>query len=179
VNSKGETDNSYSNAISAAYSLGYQNAFKKGFLFAINAGLNKAGASKEYYGVNYNWTLQYATARVGIGYQINKWRIKPYVLASPYYSFLLKANQTTNDENIDMKQNKSIKAFDYGLMGTAGLKIRFSDYIGIYTAFNYIYGLENIEMSANQKLYNRAFSVTLGVSATITKSTAKWLQEKK
>jgi hypothetical protein len=178
VDSQGNTDTHFANQVTGAYSLGYQHVGKKGFLVEAGVGLNKFGASKDYANLHYTWSLQYATLKAGIGYIYAKWKLQPYVLVSPYYGDLLKATQSTNYGDVDLVKNQDLKRSDYGVVATGGIRYKLSDYIGIYTAYNYIKGLQNIEVSDNQKLYNKAFSISLGVSAFIVKTSPTWLQEK-
>ena len=110
---------------------------------------------------------------------LNKWRLKPYIMLTPYYSFLTKAYQTVNTQNYDMVKNKTIKNSDYGVNGSFGIKVTLSDLFSIYAEGSYLYGLQNNEVNTKQKLYNRAYFITLGATIKISKLSPKWLQEGK
>ncbi len=179
VNSSGETDKSYSSVTSGAYGISYLRTTKKNVLFKVGIGMRKGGASLTYGNDSYSWHLQYLDAKIGIGYLINKWRIKPYVMVTPYYSFLMKAYQTINSQNYDIIKSKSIKNSDYGINGSLGLKIPLSDLFAIYAEGSYLYGLQNNEVNTKQQLYNRAYFITLGISGKISKLSPKWVQEGK
>jgi len=169
IDSQGDVDNTYSYNVLGSYSLGYQNTKQNGFFIRANIGMRKAGANLVYNNSNYIWNMQYTDLKAGIGYQFNKWRIKPSVAVSPYYAFLLNANQTINDNNYDIKNNKSIKDSDFGVIIAPGLNVILSNYISIYAEYNYILGLQNIETADLEELYNRGFSLNFGVAFNITK----------
>ena len=54
-----------------------------------------------YDGYNYLWDLQYTDIKLGGGYIYNAGRLKPYLSVSGYFAYLLKANQTINNQNFD------------------------------------------------------------------------------
>lgn len=167
TDSAGVQDKSYSPIYSGAYSLGYRYESEEGLLIRAGLGMRKAGATMDYDNINYTWNLQYADVKVGVGYIYNKVRLQPYLSASPYYAMLLKANQSLNNENFDIINSKSLQKNDYGVFITPGLQFKASDAISVYTEFNYMMGLRNLETSSGQKSYNRAYSFSLGVAFTI------------
>lgn len=179
VNSSGETDKSYSSVTSGAYGISYLRTTKKNVLFKMGAGMRRGGASLTLSNDSYNWSLQYIDVKIGIGYMINKWRIKPYVMITPYYSFLVKASESINSQNYDIMKNKSIKNSDYGLNGSVGIKIPVTDMFAIYAEGSYLYGLQNNEVNTKQQLYNRAYFITIGISLKVSKLSPKWVQEGK
>lgn len=176
VDSNNKIDKSYSSNITNAYNLGYLYSHQKGILIGINIGLRKAGASKEITGVHFSWNLQYVEAKLGVGYMLNKWRLKPYILLSPYYSSLLKATETIGEQSYDIKQDKALAKYDFGVMASGGVHLKLSDFVSLYSCYNQIVGTKNIEGTNNQKLYNHGFSISLGIALTITKSSPKWIQ---
>ncbi len=173
VNSDGAVDRNYTANIGSAYNLGYINSMPCGLLAGLNIGLREAGASKEVYGTTTIWNFQYAEARLEIGYIYNRWKLKPFVLISPYYSSLLKASQAFNEQVFNIKSDDAVANYDYGLIATGGINVRLSDLISLYTSYNQIYGIKNIETTTGQQLYNRGFSVSLGIALTITKTSLK------
>lgn len=169
IDSQGNKDNTYSYNVLSTYSLGYQLTKENGFFIRANIGMRKAGANLVYNNINYIWTMQYTDLKAGIGYQLSKWRIRPSVAVLPYYAYLLDANQTINADNFDIKNNKSIKGSDFGVIITPGFSVLLSNYISIYAEYNYILGLQNIETAKEEQLYNRGFSLNFGVALNITK----------
>lgn len=178
IDSLAVRDNSYSGAYSGAYSLGYRHTGTKGLLLSANIGMRKGGATMVIDNSNYEWNLQYMNLKVGAGYIYRLAKLGLYATASPYVSYLLRANQRINNENFDIKKTKSIQNLDMGLIGTLGTQLTVSDFIAVYGEVNYLMGLYNIEGSSRgntfawqkangEQAYNRAFSATLGVSFTI------------
>jgi len=174
TDSQGKKDKNYSVVASGGYSLGYRMC-KKGFFVRFNLGMRKAGATAAFDNGTISWNLQYCDLRLGAGYELDKWRIKPYVSAAPYLSFLLSANQSLNGLNYDIKRTKSIKNSDAGVLIIPGVRAMISDYFSIYTEFSYLIGLQNLETTSHQTWKNTGYLFTLGIAATLTKSKPKWL----
>jgi hypothetical protein len=165
------TDNqAYTHTTVSAFSLVYQYEDANGFFILAGIGMRKAGSALVQNNIDYIWKMQYADLKAGIGYQFNKWRIKPYEAVAPYYASLLNANQVMGVKNYDIKASKSVKSYDLGLFLALGFKATISKQISIFTEYNYILGLKNIETTTDQYLYNRGFSIKLGLSLNITSS---------
>ena len=171
--SQGEVDKGYLPIYSGAYSIGYRFASEGGFLVRVNAGMRNAGATMIYDDATYMWNLQYADAKLGLGYMFNTGRFKPYLTVSGYYAYLLKGIQTQNTVNYDLIKAGELQRMDYGALASPGLQITLSDYIAVYTEFSYLMGLKNVEtqkvegVNGVQEGYNRAYSATLGLAFTI------------
>lgn len=164
------TSQDYSRITGNAFSLVYQYINPKGIYGLIGIGMRQAGSELVYKNVDYIWNMQYADMRAGMGYQVNKWRIKPFGSLAPYYSYLMDAKQSLGLLKYDMKTNKAVKNYDLGLFFSLGFKALISKQISIFSEYNYILGLKNIETATSQSLYNRGFSIRLGLSLNITKS---------
>lgn len=169
TDSQGNTEKNLTNNIAGCFSIGYHYKVQNGLFVRTNIGMRKAGASMLVDGMNVSWNVQYADANIGLGYLLNNWRLKPYVSVSPYFGYMLLANQTIGSDNYDIKKNKSMAATDFGVFFSPGLKVALSNYIAFYAEYKYILGLQNLEKSAGQKSFNRGFSINLGVSVTILK----------
>lgn len=171
--SQGNKDTSYSGNFAGAYSIGYRYVHESGFLVRTSIGMRKAGATLVYDEANYMWDLQYADARLGIGYMLTSTRVKPYLTASGYYAYLLKANQTLNQVNYDIKEANALSQTDYGIIASPGAQVELSEYFSVYVEGSYLMGLQNIESKeaeaagSNQKGYNQAYGLTLGLSFSI------------
>jgi hypothetical protein len=163
LDSTGTQDKTYKPIYCNAYNFGYRFESQGGFLFRASVGMRKAGATMVYDAMSYKWDMQYADVKVGVGYIYNKKRFQPYISASPYFAYLLKADQLKNNETFDIVDSKSMKMYDYGFFVTPGLKVKLSDFVSIYTEFNYMMGLQNLETDNGQEAYNNAFSLSLGV----------------
>lgn len=175
VDTQGTTDTSYLPTYTGAYSIGYQFATDGGFLVRTKIGMRNAGATMIYDDANYLWDLQYADAKLGLGYLFDIGMFKPYLTVSGYYAYLLKANQIQGSMNYDMIKAGEVQRSDYGVLASPGVQVTLSDYISVYSEFSYLMGLKNIEtqqlegVDAVQEGYNRAYSLTLGLAFTITK----------
>lgn len=164
VDSQGDPGEDYSHNTSSSFSLGYQYSKTNDLFYITNIGLRNGGASLVKYGVNYNWTIQYADIALGAGYMYNKSLIKPYFSVSPYFGYMLKANQSIGLVNYDLKQSTALKTTDFGLFFSPGIKLALSPYITFFAEYKYILGLQNLEKSDTEKSYNRGFSFNLGLS---------------
>lgn len=161
---------SYSSISSNAFGIGYKYIKPNGLVIVTGAGIRKAGASLIYNSINYTWNLQYIDLKAGIGYQYSKWPVKPYMAIAPYYAYLLNARQVIGLSYYDIKSNNAIKSNDFGVFTTAGFNVPVSRHVSVYTEYNYVLGLRNIETSASQYLYNRGSSFKLGLLFNISTS---------
>jgi hypothetical protein len=156
----------FSNNITGCYSLGYHYITNNGLFIRTGISMRKGGASLVYNGINTDWTTQYADINLGAGYMVNKWRVKPYFSASPYFAYMLKGEQTLGQNKYDIKQNKSMKTNDIGVYIIPGLKVALTNYISFYVEYKYLLGLSNIEVTPGQQAFNRGFSLNLGIAVT-------------
>ncbi len=174
TSSSNDVDNSYSPIYSGAYNVGYTHFLDLNLYFDAGVGMRNAGATMNIDNTNLRWDFQYAQGELGMGYMFELGRLNPYLGISGYYATLLKANQRINDptrENInyDLMNTGRISKQDYGLLITPGIRITASDYISVYTEFEYLMGLQNIEAGENdQEATNLGYALTLGLSFTIT-----------
>jgi hypothetical protein len=158
----------YSNILSNGVGLGYEYVTSKGIIIGGGLGLRKGGASLVYKKMDYTWNLQYVDLKAAIGYQYDKWRLKPFVSVMPYYAYLISAKQSIGLNYYDIKTDNSIKNYDLGVFANAGVKVALSPYFSVYTNYCYNLALKNIETTTGQTLYNRGFAVKLGVAFSIT-----------
>lgn len=158
----------YSTITNTSFGFGYQYANQNGLLLLGGLNIRKAGSALIVNKVNYSWNLQYIDIKAGVGYQYNKYRIKPYVVVAPSYSYLLNANQNVGLNYFDIKSTQSIKTSDFSVFFTGGLNIDLSRYFSIFVDYNYILGLNNIETGEGQFLYNRAFALRGGLLFNIS-----------
>lgn len=153
--------------ITGCYSLSYHYINPNGLFIRTGFGMRKGGASYEYDGVKIDWNTQYADASLGLGYMLNRGKVKPYLIPSFYFAYLLKGEETLGQNTYDIKNNKSMSDTDYGLYITPGIKVTLSNFISFYAEYKTLLGLKNLEVSTNQKSYNRGFSINLGIAIAI------------
>lgn len=158
----------YSQISTTAFGAGYSYLHTSGVFASGGLSFRKAGASLVYKKINYLWNLQYFDVKAGLGYQYDKWRIKPLASIIPYYAYLMNAKQSIGLNYYDVKADKALKEYDLGLLLNLGANIALSQYIAIYAEYGYNLGLKNIEPGEAQYLYNRGFAIKLGLSISIT-----------
>lgn len=167
TNSLGERDKNYSSSYSGGYSIGYRYQTDMGLYIPVKLGMRSAGATYVYDNMNYSWNLQYAEARLGIGYNYKFDKLGIHLGVSPYFSYLLKANQRLNNEDFDIRASGTINKIDYGLFISPGVNFQANDLINIYLDLNYMMGLGNLETDEAQKSNNTGYGATLGLAFTI------------
>ncbi|MCE9539973.1 MAG: outer membrane beta-barrel protein, partial [Bacteroidetes bacterium] len=161
----------YAHTSVSAFGIGYERVKSNGLLILGGLGMRKAGSSLIYKKIDYLWKMQYIDVKAGIGYQVNKWPIKPYAAVLPYFAYLYNAKQSIGTNSYDIKASGSFKNSDFGMFMALGFKAGISPYISIYSEYNYILGLQNIETGNEQYLYNRGFSFKLGIALTLSSYT--------
>lgn len=169
LDSKGVQDKEYKGVYSGAYSFGFRNIGEKGFIFRGSIGMNNGGATHVIDAMNYSWQLKYASAKVGIGWMFGHGKARPYFTAAPYYSRLLKATQTLNNEDFDLIGSRSFRSDDYGVDFAPGVQYAVNDNISIYAEATYRLGIQNLEVDGGQISHNRAAGISLGLAFNITK----------
>lgn len=158
----------YSEISTTAFGIGYKNFHSSGAFVGGGLGFRKGGASLVYKKINYLWNLQYIDIKAGIGYQYDRWRIKPFASVMPYYAYLLNAKQSIGLNYYDIKADKALKNFDLGIFLSLGGNVALSHYIAIYAEYSYNLGLKNIEPTEDQYLYNRGFAFKIGLSINVS-----------
>ncbi|MCK5539197.1 MAG: outer membrane beta-barrel protein [Bacteroidales bacterium] len=168
VDSQGVKDKEYKSNYTTAYSIGYQYHAKKGFLARTSIGMRKGGATLIYDAANYDWDLQYANFNLGAGYMYGYGMFKPYLTASGYFGYLLKANQRVNNQDFDILDLEEIEKIDYGIIGSLGTQIKLNDVMSAYTEFSYLMGLHNLETSTDgQESSNVSYMFSVGIVLSI------------
>jgi len=159
----------YSGLFTGSYGISYRYTADFGLIIRPGLAMRNAGASLVYDDMNYSWKLQYADARLGLGYVYKIKRINPYLIASGYYSKLLRGTQVLNNEDFNITESGLLNNSDYGVLISPGIDFAFSDYVTGYIELNYLMGLCNIEKDEGQTAKNYAYGATIGVSFTISK----------
>jgi hypothetical protein len=167
TNSEGERDESYNANYSGSYSLGYRYNTDFGLFAGIKVGMRNAGASLIIDDANYSWDLQYFNTQLDIGYMYTFDRLSAYLAVSPYFGYMLRATQTLNHQDFDIINSGDLEKVDYGLFISPGVDFRINDLVSVYSQFNYMLGLQNIETIEAQESKNTLFGLTLGLSFNI------------
>jgi len=167
TNSDGERDESYIPNFSGSYSLGYRYSTDFGLFGGVKIGMRNAGASLIYDDANYSWDLQYFDSKLDIGYMYTFDRLSAYLAVSPYFGYMLRATQTLNHQDFDIINSGDLEKVDYGLFISPGVDFRINDLISVYSQFNYMLGLQNIETVDSQESKNTLIGLSLGLSFNI------------
>ena len=158
----------YSGIFTGSYGVGFRYTMDFGLIIRPGIGMRSGGASLVYDDMNYSWKLQYADAKLGVGYVYKLKRISPYFIASGYYAYLLRGTQVLNNEDYNITESGLLNKTDYGVIFTPGVELTISDYVSSYLELNYIWGICNLESDEGQNATNIAYGVTLGLSFSIT-----------
>jgi hypothetical protein len=167
INSSGEQDMNYSPAYSGSYNIGYRYTTDFGLFGGVRLGMRGAGATTIIDEANYSWSLQYLNTQLDLGYQYELGSFSPYLMFSPYFGYLVRANQTLNHQNFDIRNSGDLETVDFGLFISPGVNFKANDVITVFSQFNYMLGLQNLETVENQRSYNTLMGLTLGVSFSI------------
>ena len=167
IDSQGNRDEDYKPVFSGSYSLGYRYTSDFGLFGGIKLGMRNAGASLVYNDTDHEWRLQYADVRLDVGYMYNFNKLGVFLTASPYLGYLLRASQTINNKSYDIIESGELETIDYGVFIAPGVNYEINDYISVYSQFNYMLGLQNIETREDQVSNNTLMGLTLGLAFTI------------
>jgi hypothetical protein len=179
VDAQGNKDNTFAHRAGGAFCLGYQYIWDQGVALGVDFGIYNAGATKMVSKADYKWNLQYERVKIDFGYVVpDKWEVKPFVMVSPYYGYLLKASQTTGSADYDLKKGGNFSVSDWGFVATGGARAQLSHRLQAFAAYNENVGLANIETTPGQKLNNRGFYVSLGLVIDI-RSNLQYIKDNK
>lgn len=167
TDSEGNRDEDYNPAFSGSYTLGYRYTTDFGLFGGIKLGMRNAGASLVYNDTDHEWKFQYADVRLDIGYMYNFEKLGVFLTASPYLGYMLRASQTINNKNYDIIESEDLETIDYGVFIAPGVNYQINDYVSVYSQFNYMLGLQNVETREDQVSKNTLMGLTLGLAFTI------------
>lgn len=116
-----------------------------------------------------DWALHYVNAAVSAGYKMKIGRLSPHGGAGLYYGRLLKAEQFIGSDYFDLVETDYIKKSDFGANIFAGIGYDYSDNGSVFVRLNETIGLLQLEKdeTATQRMFNRTFSIQLGLFFTI------------
>ncbi len=172
IDSEGNADENLSSDVRYSYGLNYNKFFSSGLYLRPELGYKNLGAVSILNNQKLSWSLHYADLNLGGGYIINKYKFKPYVGASLYFSYLYKAEQNIGLDYYDMLENKDIKNIDFGINAYCGVFYNFTEMAGVFAELRNSTGLNQLEPNnegETQRLYNRAISIHFGLTFSITK----------
>lgn len=174
--SNGNPDKNYAPSLSFGYALGYRYGMANGLMIGAKIGHRKAGATYVYDAINYSWKMDYLEFRINFGYSyfLKKWGFHAKV--QPYISYMVSANQTLNNEDLNIKQSGDMLSYDYGFFVSPGFSYGISDKFRVNLDYNYMLGLANLETNQAQTSNNTLMGVTLGFSFKFVDAASGFLQ---
>ncbi|MBI5540882.1 MAG: outer membrane beta-barrel protein [Bacteroidia bacterium] len=173
LDSEGNKDDNITSAINYSYGLNYSKIFSSNIFARIELGYKNLGANSILNNQKLDWSLHYTDLNLGGGYIVNKGKLKPFIGASFYFSYLFKAEQSIGLSYYNMLKMDAIKNTDYGLNVYAGLLYSFTESASVLFELRNSTGMNQLEQNSepnqSQKLYNRALSLHFGLVFSINK----------
>jgi len=154
--------------IGFGYGALYQKAIGDFMFLRADLLYNKLGATSQEGIEKLDWELHYAGVDAFFGLKMDLGRLKPYAQAGLYYSYLLKADQHIGVLYYDLIKEDLLNKSDFGLKVSAGVSYQYSNEGNVFISINQDWGLWELEKSDdNQNMYNRNFSIQIGLRFSI------------
>jgi hypothetical protein len=165
------TDLAYT--VKYGYGASFQRVFNNQFFVEGFLAYNIKGANSTLEGELLDWSFHYLNAGGNAGYRLNFGKLYPFGGAGIYYGRLLRADQLIGTTYYNLMSTGNVKKNDFGLNLFAGLEYEYSSNGSVFTRINESVGLLQLEKGENvtQKMFNRTFSIQLGLKFTIEKIT--------
>jgi len=165
VDSQGNNlSNEYTGRYTGTYGFGYSYTTDFGLLFRTGIGMRNAGARLDYDDMSYSWDMQYAQAKLGLGYSYYIGQFSPYLMAYGYYGHMLTGTQRLNNEHFDLLKSELLTEMDYGLIVSPGVEIVITENLSSFIELKYIHGFHNIETIESKTTNNRGYGLSVGLS---------------
>jgi len=154
---------------------GYGASFQKGFDSNIFAegfmAYNIKGANSTAEHELVDWSFHYFNAGANAGYRFSFGNFYPLAGAGLYYGYLIRADQFFGETYYNLISEGDIKRNDFGINLFAGAEYDYSSSGSLFLRINEALGLMQLEKSenTNQEMYNRTFSIQLGLQFVIAK----------
>lgn len=163
------TDLSYS--LKYGYGISYQKEISKHFRAEGFMEYNYKGANSTAEHELVDWQFHYANAGVSGLVSLGHDRLVPFLGAGVYYGFLLRADQFFGSTYYNLISRGNINRNDFGINLFAGMEYNYSSNTSVFLRTNGALGLIQLEEeNSAQELYNRTFSVQMGLHFTISKT---------
>ena len=151
--------------IKYGYGLIYQIQFDSNIFAEGLLSYNNKGANSQIGNTKLDWSFHYVNLGINGGYKFNLGRIQPHVGTGFYYGHLLKADQFIGIDYYDLMSMDIISMNDLGLNIIGGMSYEYSRNGFVFIRLNQEIGLLQMEKDDedNQKMFNRTFSIQLGL----------------
>jgi len=164
TNSKGEKDKTIKTVSKNAYAINYMQVLDTIFFVRVELGVKEMGAYSVLNTEKITWNLNYMDVNWGGGFITSIKKAKAYLGASFYGSYLLSANQTIGANFYDMKKENTIKKNDFGINAFIGTIYPISPSTFMVIECAKSFGLNQLDAGSNQKLFNKAIFLKLGLT---------------
>jgi len=156
--------------IKSGYGLSYRKTLSSTLFVEGILSYNNKGASSSIDFTRLDWSFHYINADLNFGWKFVLGRIKPQFGAGIYYGRLFKADQAIGTLQYDLMEMNTIKKNDSGVNVFGGLEYEYSDSGSVLFRINESIGLLQLEKeNSSQEMFNRTFSVQLGLLFNINK----------
>lgn len=169
IDSGGEK-NDMSCTLKSGYGLSYRKNLNNPLFLEGGLSYNNKGASYSFDITRLDWSFHYVNVDLSLGYRVTSGRLSPNIAAGLYYGRLFKADQIIGSSFYDLMDMYSIKKNDMGIRISGGIEYAYSDNGILMFGLNESVGLLQLEKgNSGQKMFNRTFSVQLGLFFIINK----------
>lgn len=155
--------------IKHGYGLTRQQEIAENFFAEGSLSYNCKGATSTLGVQKLDWSLHYLNAAINAGYKMTIGRLVPQGGAGLYYGRLLKAEQFIGSDYFDLIDTDYIRKSDFGASIFGGIGYDYSENGSVFLRLNETIGLLQLENDeqATQRMFNRTFSIQLGLLFTI------------
>ena len=170
IDSEG-TRSDLEHAIKFGYGLSFQKSFNNKMFLEGLILYNNTGAASNIELDLLEWSFHYINADLNTGYQFNFGLLHPQLGAGFYYGRLIKADQYVGPIHYDLMDLNYIERNDFGLNVFGRVEYEYSEYSSLFLRINESIGLVQLEKGeSGQKMFNRTFSIQLGLLFPIYKN---------
>ncbi|MFZ2338452.1 MAG: outer membrane beta-barrel protein [Bacteroidales bacterium] len=169
IDSEGER-NDLNFTIRSGYGLSYRKTFNSPLFVEGMVSYNNKGAASSIDFTRLDWSFHYINADLNLGWKFVMGRINPQFGAGIYYGRLFKADQYIGTLYYDLMEMNTIKKSDAGVNVFGGLEYEYSGSGSVLFRISESIGLMQLEEeNSSQEMFNRTFSVQLGLLFNINK----------
>lgn len=156
--------------IKSGYGLSYRKTFSSPLFVEGMVSYNNKGASSSIDFTRLDWSFHYINADLNFGWKFVLGRTVPQFGTGIYYGRLFKADQNIGTLHYDLMEMNIIKKNDAGVNVFGGLEYEYSDSGSVLFRISESIGLMQLEKeNSSQEMFNRTFSVQLGLLFNINK----------
>lgn len=156
--------------IKSGYGLSYRKTFSSPLFVEGMVSYNNKGASSSIDFTRLDWSFYYINADLNFGWRFVLGRVKPQFGTGIYFGRLFKADQNIGTLHYDLMEMNIIKKNDAGVNVFGGLEYEYSDSGSVLFRISESIGLMQLEKeNSSQEMFNRTFSVQLGLLFNINK----------